>query len=89
MEDRVYFLTKLKNMREGNSTVFDHTLSLWGTTNGGPAAHYKQDLPAILTGGSALGVKHAGHLACGNKVQLGNLIRTITETMGVKVDDRF
>jgi hypothetical protein len=88
-EDWVYFLTKLKNMPEGNGTVLDHTLALWGTTNGGPAAHYKKDLPAILTGGTALGVKHAGHISCDNQVPLGNLIRTITEKMGVPVDDRF
>ena len=49
----------------------------------------KQDLPALLTGGSALGIKHAGHISCGNKVPLGNLIRTVTEKMGVTVDDRF
>ncbi len=89
MEDWVYFLNKLKNMREGNGTVLDHTLALWGTTNGGPAAHYKQDLPALLTGGTALGIRHAGHIAGGNRLPLGNLIRTITEKMGVRVDDRF
>ena len=43
----------------------------------------------MLTGGRALGVKHAGHIGCGNKVPLGNLIRTITEKMGLRVDDRF
>ena len=89
MEDWVYFLDKLKNMREGSGNVLDHTIALWGTTNGGPAAHYKQDLPAILSGGTALGVRHAGHVACGNRVPLGNLMRTITEKMGVRVDDRF
>jgi hypothetical protein len=46
-------------------------------------------LPALVTGGTARGVKHAGHIACGNQVPLGNLIRTITEKMGVRVDDRF
>ena len=89
MEDWVYFLTKLKNMREGNGTVLDHTLALWGTTNGGPAAHYKQDLPALLTGGTALGLKHAGHIACENKVPLGNLMRTVAEKMGVTVGEQF
>jgi hypothetical protein len=89
MEDWAYFLTKLKNMREGTGSVFDRTIALWGTTNGGPAAHYKQDLPALVHGGTALGVRHAGHVACGNQVPLGNLMRTVTEKMGVKVDDRF
>ena len=89
MEDWVYFLGKLKDMPEGTGTVLDHTLALWGTTNGGPAAHWKQDLPALLTGGTALGVKHAGHLACGNQVPLGNLMRTVVEKLGVRVTDGF
>jgi hypothetical protein len=88
-EEWVYFLNKLRNMREGKATVLDHTLALWGTTNGGPSAHWKQDLPALLTGGTALGVKHVGHIACANKVPLGNLMRTITEKMGATVNDKF
>ena len=89
MEEWVYFLNKLKGMREGNKSVLDRTLALWGTTNGGPAAHDKRDLPALLTGGTALGIKHAGHIACDNKVPLGNVMRTITEKMGVKVGEQF
>ena len=89
VEEWVYFLNKLQAMREGTGTVLDHTLALWGTTNGGPAAHSKQDLPALLTGGTALGVKHAGHIACRNQVPLGNLIRTLTEKMGVRVGEQF
>jgi hypothetical protein len=89
MEVWAAFLGKLKHAREGNSTVLDHTLALWGTTNGGRGAHGKADLPAILTGGTAIGVKHAGHIPCENQVPLGNVMRTITEKMGVKTDDRF
>ncbi len=89
MEEWAYFLNKLQNMREGTGNVLDHTLALWGTTNGGPAAHDKRNLPALLTGGTALGLKHAGHIACDNQVPLGNLMRTITEKMGVKTGDQF
>jgi hypothetical protein len=89
MEEWVYFLNKLKNMKEGTHTVLDHTLALWGTTNGGPAAHDRTDLPALLTGGSALGVKHAGHIACKNQVPLGNLMRTMAEKLGLKAGEQF
>lgn len=69
--------------------MLDRTLAVWGTTNGGRGAHGKQDLPLVLSGGSAIGVKHAGHIAGKNQLPLGNVMRTITEKMGVKVDDRF
>ena len=89
MEEWVYFLNKLRGMREGTRTVLDHTLAVWGTTNGGPAAHSKQDLPALLTGGTALGIKHAGHVACANQVPLGNLMRTVAVKMGVSTGEQF
>jgi hypothetical protein len=89
MEDWVYFLNKLKGLREGTGTVLDRTLAVWGTTNGGTAAHSNRDLPAILTGGQGLGIKHAGHIACDNQVPLGNLMRTVTEKLGVTVRDDF
>jgi hypothetical protein len=89
MEDWAFFLNKLKGMREGTGNVLDHTMAVWGTTNGGLAAHWNRELPALISGGTALGLKHVGHVACDNKVPLGNLMRTVTETMGVRVDDRF
>jgi hypothetical protein len=42
-----------------------------------------------LTGGTALGIRHAGHLACRNQVRLGNLMWTIAMKMGVTVGERF
>jgi hypothetical protein len=89
MEEWVYFLDRLSKMREGTGTVLDRTLALWGTTNGGSLAHDSKNLTALLTGGKALGIKHAGHVPCENQIKLGNLMRTITEAMGVKTDDRF
>ena len=88
-EEWVYFLNQWKSLQEGNGTVLDHTFAVWGTTNGGPAAHSKEALTAILIGGSRLGIKHAGHIPCKNQVPLGNLMRTITEKMGVVVNDQF
>jgi hypothetical protein len=89
MDEWAYFLNKLKSLREGDGTLLDQTFAVWGTTNGGPAAHSKDDLTAILTGGSRLGIKHAGHVPCENQVPLGNLMRTVTEKMGVPVNDKF
>ena len=37
----------------------------------------------------ALGLQHAVHIPCENQVPLGNVMRAITEKMGVTTDDRF
>ena len=62
LSEWAYFLGKLKAVKEGNGTLLDNTMAAWATTNGGPNAHDSKMLPLILCGGSALGLKHQGHL---------------------------
>jgi hypothetical protein len=89
MQEWAFFLERLKGMKEGSKSVLDHTLALWGTTNGGPAAHDRTNLPALLTGGTALGIQHAGHIDGENQVPLGNLMRTMGERLGLKTGEKF
>ena len=55
MEFLAYFLGKLKNVKEGQGTLLDHTLAAWATTNGA-GGHNRDNLPLILCGGVGLGV---------------------------------
>ena len=58
-----YFIEKLKSVKEGNETLLDHTLLAWSSSGGTLNAHNNTELPAMLFGGKALGVKHQGHLS--------------------------
>lgn len=83
-----YFLGKLKSVKEGSGTLLDNTLAAWATTNGGPNAHDSKHLPLVLCGGSALGVKHQGHLVQ-KDVPIANVWQTVVERVGMPVPKNF
>ncbi len=83
-----YFLGKLKAVKEGHGTLLDNTMSAWATTNGGPNAHDSKHLPLILCGGSALGIKHQGHLVQ-QDVPIANVWQTVVEKVGMPLPADF
>ena len=88
MEDWAYFIERLKSVKEGDGTLLDHTMLVWGSSGGTVNAHNNTDLPTMLVGGHKIGIKHQGHLAK-KDVRLGNLWQTMFGVMGVKVPDKF
>jgi hypothetical protein len=88
MAEWAYFLGKLKSVPEGSGTLLDNTIAAWATTNGGLGAHDSNLLPLILCGGSALGIKHQGHLVQ-KDVPIANVWRTVVEKIGMPLPDDF
>ena len=83
-----YFLGKLKSVKEGSGTLLDNTMAAWATTNGGPNAHDSKMLPLILCGGSALGLKHQGHLVK-KDMPVANVWQTIVNKVGMPLPENF
>jgi hypothetical protein len=83
-----YFLGKLKAVKEGTGTLLDHTMAAWATTNGGPNAHDSKMLPLILCGGSALGLKHQGHLVK-KDMPIANVWQTVVNRVGMTLPENF
>lgn len=87
-EDWAYFIDRLKGVKEGDATLLDHTLLVWGSSGGTVNAHNNTNLPTMLVGGRRLGVKHQGHIVK-QDVRLGNLWQTMFGWMGVPVPADF
>jgi len=87
-EEWAYFVEKLKSIREGNETLLDHTLLTWSSTGGTLNAHNNTNLPAMLFGGKALGVRHQGHIRH-QDTRLGNLWQTYFDILRVPVPENF
>src|SRR5712675_653580 len=51
------FLTKLEATPEGNGTLLDHSLYLYGSGIGNPNIHDHTNLPILVAGGKASGLK--------------------------------
>jgi len=80
------FLQKLKSTHEGNGTLLDHSLVLYGSGIGNPNVHDHTNLPILVAGGSATGMKGGRHLKYAKATPLANLHLTLLDKAGVHLD---
>lgn len=88
MEEWNYFIEKLKSVKEGDSTLYDNTITVWSSTGGTINAHNNHNLPALVFGGTNHGVQHQGHLNQEDAL-LGNLWQSVFTTFGAPVPENF
>jgi hypothetical protein len=80
----VYFLEKLKAIPDGDGTLLDHSLVLYGTNMGNSNQHQHYDVPHILAGGASGKLKGGRHLAYPTKtVPTGNLLLSVLDMFGI------
>lgn len=80
-----YFLEKLKSIPEGNGTLLDHTLYLFGSGMGNPDVHDHANLPILVAGGGGK-VKGGRHVKYKEPTPLANLHLTLLDKVGVRLD---
>jgi len=80
------FLEKLKSTPDGDGTLLDHSLFLYGSGMGNPDVHDHINLPIIVAGGAAGRVKGARHMRYEKPVPLANLHLTLLDRVGVHLD---
>jgi hypothetical protein len=81
-----YLVDKLSKLPEGDGTMLDHTLFLYGTGISDSNTHFHDDLPIALVGGKAAGIKGGRYIRYPKGTPLTNLHLTILENMGVSVE---
>ncbi|PQO35264.1 hypothetical protein C5Y96_09495 [Blastopirellula marina] len=82
-----YFLDRLKSIREADGTLLDRTIL--GLSSGMGFEHSKNNLPTIISGGNALGVKHCGHLKLESEIPLASVWQTMLDRVGVDTGNQF
>lgn len=80
------FLGKLKATRDGAGSLLDHTLLLYGSGIGNPNIHDHTNLPILVAGGAATGLKGNRHLRYAQPTPLANLHLTLLDRVGVRLD---
>lgn len=82
-----YFLSKMDSIKEGNSTLLDHSLILYGSNLSVPTSHSQRDLPIIVAGGAAGRVAGGRYLVFpGDTTPLTNLYLTMLDKVGVPTE---
>jgi hypothetical protein len=80
------FVAKLMATKEGDGTLLDNTLYLYGSGIGNPNVHDHTNLPILVAGGAATGMKGGRHIKYANPTPLANLHLTLLDKAGVHLD---
>ena len=80
------FLKKLKSTPDGNGSLLDHSVYLYGSGMGNPNLHDHDNLPILIAGGAACGMKGGRHIRFENATPLANLHLTLLDRVGVHLD---
>jgi hypothetical protein len=82
-----HFVEKLKATPEGDGTLLDNTISLYGAGIGNSNQHDPHNLPTVVVGGKALGLRGGRHLMHSEgKTPIANLYVSLLDRLGVPVD---
>ena len=85
-EQLAYLMNKLKAVREGERTLLDNSMVLFGSSFSDGNRHDPNNLPVVLAGRAGGRIKPGRHIACAPKTPLCNLYVSMLERMGTPVD---
>src|SRR6201998_345389 len=83
MERFAEFVTKLAATPDGEGTLLDHSMLLYGSNMGNSNVHGNYPLPTILVGGRAGAVKGGRHIQLPERTTISNLHLTVLNKAGL------
>jgi hypothetical protein len=86
VETLAYFVKKLQSVREGDGTLLDHSLILYGSGMSDGNVHNNYNVPVITVGGRDLKIKGNRHLRFAKGTPLANLSLTLLAKFDVPAD---
>jgi len=82
-----HFVDKLDKTQDGNGTLLDHSLLLYGSNMGNPNQHLHYDVPHVVVGGLNGRMQGGRHLAYPSKtISTGNLLLSILDKFDIHRD---
>ena len=81
-----HLLGRLKGIREGEGTLLDNCMVIYGSGIGDGNRHNHDDLPILLAGRGAGSVKPGRHIKYETGTPLNNLYLSLLDCMGVKCE---
>jgi hypothetical protein len=81
-----YFLDALAAVREGEGTLLDHSMIVYGSGIGDGNRHNHDDLPILLAGGGGGSLQPGRHIRVAAKTPMTNLYLTLLDRLGVHTE---
>jgi len=85
-ENFAYFLNRLKTTADGDGSLLDHSMLVYGSGLSDPNAHSKVNLPTVLVGRANGQLKPGRHIVYPPGTPMANLFMTLLSIMDVHPD---
>ena len=79
------FVEKLRTTPDGNGSLLDHSLVMYGSGMGNGDQHDQRKIPIVLAGAAAGRLKGGRHIAVPDMTPLANLIAGLGDVAGIEV----
>jgi len=84
-----YFLEKLRGIEEGEATLLDKTMVIYGSPMGDPNVHNHKRCPLIVVGGANGQLAGNLHLRAEAGTPMANVMLTLLQKLGFEGKERF
>jgi hypothetical protein len=81
-----YFVDKLKGIPDGDGTLLDHSIVLYGSSLSDGNQHNFSPLPIVLAGGASGKVKGGRHLQFAKDTHMSNLLLAVLDRLGTRLE---
>jgi hypothetical protein len=81
-----YLVDKLKSTKDGEGTLLDHSMILYGSSISDGNQHTHVDLPLVLLGSASGQIKGGRHVRCAPETPMNNLLLSMLDKVGVPTD---
>ena len=82
-----YFLQKLKSTRDGDGTLLDHSMIVYGSGLSDGNRHLHEDLPILLAGRGDGSLNAGQHIVLEKETPMTNFYLTLLDRMGVRPEN--
>jgi hypothetical protein len=84
-----YYLDKLRSTPDGDGSLLDHAMILYGAALSDANLHLYTDLPLLLVAGGVNGTKGGQHIRYPTRTPMSNLLLTMLDKAGVPGVDKL
>jgi hypothetical protein len=79
-----YFLDKLQKTPDGDGTLLDHSMVLYGSSMSNGNQHDHDPLPVILAGGASGRLAGGSHVQSAPHTPMSNLLLAVLDKLGIE-----
>lgn len=81
-----YLVERMKNTPDGDGSLLDHSLLLYGSSISDGNRHTHTDLPTVLVGSASGKLKGGRHVRCADETPMNNLLLSVLEKADVHTE---